>query len=163
MRSILSAVLITFVFVVNPLHAKLQDTQSVSTRFGVLSVNEDKILQFKGQSLVPVIEGNNGLDLGEVMRMGATDVVLVTDNGGSGCPAVFYFVSVTRSGAKATPEFGTCSDLATVKRNGNSISVTMPGFLGPFEPKSAQRRAAKERHVFIYRAGVVTENGRPVK
>src|SRR6185295_7183400 len=97
MRSILSAVLITFVFVVNPLHAKLQDTQSVSTRFGVLSVNEDKILQFKGQSLVPVIEGNNGLDLGEVMRMGATDVVLVTDNGGSGCPAVFYFVSVTRS------------------------------------------------------------------
>ncbi len=124
---------------------------------------EDKILLFKGQPLVPTIEGNNSLDLGTVMSIGATDVVLVTNNGGSGCPAVFYFVSVTRSGAKATPEFGTCSDLATVKRKGNSISVTMPGFLGPFEPKSAQRRVAKERHVFIYRAGVVTENGKPVK
>ncbi len=155
---------IALFFVIGPAAlVQAQESQEVATRFGVLSVNEDKILLFKGRPLVPTIEGNNSLDLGTVRQIGATDVVLVTSNGGSGCPAVFYFVSVTRSGAKATPEFGTCSDLATVKRKGNSISVTMPGFLGPFEPKSAQRRAAKERHVFIYRAGVVTENGKPVK
>ena len=158
-------VVLAIVFTVAPTAlANLQDSQSVSTRFGGLSVNEDKILLFKGQPLVPTIEGNNSLYLGTVMRIGATDVVVVTNNGGSGCPAVFYFVTVTQSGAKATPAFGTCSDLAAVKRKGVSISVTMPGFVGPsVESKSAQRRAAKERHVFIYRAGVVTENGKPVK
>lgn len=143
--------------------AQLQDSQQVVTRFGALSVNEDKILQFKGRPLVPTIEGNNSLDLGTAMPIGATDVVLVTDNGGTGCPAVFYFVTITRSGAKGTRPFGTCSEFADVKRRGDSISVTMPGFLGPFEPRAAQRRAARERHVFIYRAGVVTENGKPVK
>jgi hypothetical protein len=140
-----------------------QESQEVSTRFGVVSVNEDKMLLFKGQPLSPPIEGNNSLDLGAVMPIGVNDVVLVTDNGGTGCPALFYFVSVNRSGVKATPAFGTCSDLTTIKRSGNSIIVAMPGFLGPFQPESARRRAARRRHVFIFRAGVVTENGKPVK
>jgi hypothetical protein len=143
--------------------AQTQQSQDVATRFGVLSVNSDKMLMFKGQPLSPPIEGNNSLDLGTVMSIGAADVVFVTDNGGTACPALFYFVTLTRTGAKATPAFGTCSEFATVKRKGDSISVTMSGFLGPFEPRSAQRRAARQRHVFIFRRGVVTENGKPVK
>ena len=140
-----------------------QESQEVSTRFGVLSVNDDKMLLFKGQPLRPAIEGNNRLDLGAPMSIGTTDVVLITNTGGTACPAQFYFVSLSRSGAKATPAFGTCSDLSSVKRRGNSILVTMPGFRGPFESESAQLRAARQRHVFIFRAGVVTENGKPVK
>jgi hypothetical protein len=89
--------------------------------------------------------------------------VLVTDNGGTACPALYYFVTVTKSGAKATRAFGTCSDLIKVKRTGDSISVSMPGYRGPFESKRSQNRAARENHVFIYHAGVVTENGKPVK
>jgi hypothetical protein len=143
--------------------AQAQESQEISTRFGVLSVNDDKMLLFKGQPLSPPIEGNNSLDLGAVMHIGATDVVLVTDNGGTGCPALLYFVSVNQSGVKATPPFGTCSDLTTVKRKGNSIYVTMPGFRGPAESESAKHRAARQRHVFVFRAGVVTENGKPVK
>lgn len=72
-------------------------------------------------------------------------------------------VSNTKSGVKVSPSFGTCSDLIKVKHNGDSISVSMPGYRGPFESKRAQNRAARERHVFIYHAGVLTENGKPVK
>ena len=105
-----------------------QEPQETSTRFGALRVGKDRVLLFKGRPLQPRIEGNNSLNLGEPFRLGATDVVLVTDNGGTACPTLYYFVSVTNSGAKATPAFGTCAELTSLKRVGNSISVTMPGF-----------------------------------
>jgi hypothetical protein len=38
----------------------------------------------------------------------------------------------------------------------------MSGFQGPFEPEAAQQKAAREKHVFIFRAGVVTESRMPV-
>jgi hypothetical protein len=92
-----------------------QDANEVATRFGVLSVDEDKRLLFKGQPLNPPIDGNNILELGEVMSIGATDVVLVTDIDGSGCPYLYYFVSVSGSGVKATLPFGTCAVLTSLK------------------------------------------------
>jgi len=140
-----------------------QETNTVSTRFGALTVDEAGVLLFKGAPFKPTIEANNSLDLGKPFEIGAADVVLVTDNGGTSCPALYYFVTVTKSGAKVSPAFGSCSDLITVKRNGESISVSMPGYQGPSESKKAQLRAAREKHIFIYHAGVVTENGKPVK
>ena len=137
--------------------------QETTTRFGALTVNDDKMLLFKGHPLNPPIQGNNSLDVGEPYQIGATDVVLVTDNGGTACPFLYYFVTVSASGAKATPVFGTCGEVTTVKRTGDSISVYMPGFAGPFESQRKQLRAAREKHVFIFRAGVVTENGKRVK
>jgi hypothetical protein len=103
------------------------------------------------------------LDLSEPYQIGSSDIVLVTDNGGTSCPALYYFVTVTKSGAKATPSFGSCSDLIKIKRMGDSVSVSMPGYAGPLESNRAQTRASRERHVFIYRAGVVAENGKPIK
>jgi hypothetical protein len=35
--------------------------------------------------------------------------------------------------------------------------------MGPFEPKAPRAKAAKEKHVFTFRAGVVAEHGKPVK
>ena len=140
-----------------------QETNTSTTRFGALTVSDAGILLFKGTPVHPAVSANNSLDLGEPYQIGDADVVLVTDNGGTACPALHYFVTVRRSGAKVTPAFGTCSDLIKIRRTGDSISVSMPGFQGPFESRRAQMRAARERHVFIYRAGVVTENGKPVK
>ena len=74
-----------------------QEAQEASTRFGSLTVGEDKILMFKGHKLHPEIEGNNSLDLGKPFSIGATDVVLVTDNGGTACPALYYFITVSSS------------------------------------------------------------------
>lgn len=143
--------------------APAQETNGVTTRFGALIINDAGVLLFKGAPVQPTIEANSSLDLSEPYQIGASDAVLVTATGGSACPAVYYFVTVTTSGAKVTPSFGTCSDLIKVKRNGGSISISMPGYRGPSESKRAQLRAAREKHLFIYRAGVVTKNGRPIK
>src|SRR6267378_5601216 len=143
--------------------ALAQETNSITTRFGALTVSDAGMLLFKGTPVHPSIEANNSLDLSEPYQIGTSDVVLVTDNGGTACPALYYFVTVTKSGAKVTPSFGTCSDLIKIKRTGDSISVSMPGYQGPSESKRAQLRAARERHIFIYHAGVITENSKPVK
>jgi len=140
-----------------------QETNKTTTRFGALTVNEAGVLLFRGTPVQPKIEANNSLDLSQPFQIGTVDVVLVTDNGGTACPATYYFVTITKSCARVSPSFGTCSDLIKVKRTGETISVSMPGYQGPFESKRAQLRAARERHVFIYRAGLVTENGKPVK
>jgi hypothetical protein len=140
-----------------------QETTTIQTRFGALTVSDAGVLLFKGTPVQPTIEANNSLDLSQPYQIGTSDVVLITDNGGTSCPALYYFVTVTKSGAKVTPSFGTCSDLIKIKRTGDSISVSMPGYQGPSESKRAQLRAARERHVFIYHAGVVTENDKPVK
>jgi hypothetical protein len=140
-----------------------QERQEVVTRFGSLTVNDDKELLFKGRGLTPSVGGNNSLSLNDPIQMGEADVVLVQDNGGTGCPSLYYFVTVSRTGARATKAFGTCGDVTSVKKVGDSIRVTMPGFRGPFESESVQLRAARQRHVFIFRAGVVTQNGKPVK
>jgi hypothetical protein len=140
-----------------------QQPLTVATRFGALSVGPDRVLLFKGRPVQPRVEGNNRLDLGEPYRVGAADVVLVTNEGGTACPYLYRFVTITRSGAKPTPAYGTCAALNRIERAGDTLRVYMDGFRGPFEPVQEQRAAAMERHVFVYRAGVVTENGRPVR
>lgn len=121
-----------------------QEPQETRTRFGSLTVGKDRKLLFKGHSLQPPIEGNNSLNLGKLFRIGASEVVLVVDNGGSACPFLYYFVTVSKAGANATSSFGTCNELSSLKRVGNSISVTMRGFRGPFEPEAEKKRAARE-------------------
>lgn len=143
--------------------ALAQDENTIKTRFGALSISDAGKLLFKANPLDPPFEEDAGLSLSELNQIGNTDVVLVTLDGGTACPALYYWVTVKESGAKVTKSFGTCSDLIKIKLTGDSISVSMPGFAGDSESKSAQRRAALEKHVYIYRAGVVTENGKPVK
>ena len=155
--------LISLVLVACVTGAPAQEPNAVATRFGALSVSEAGVLLFQSVPVRPTIEANNSLDLSQPYQIGASDVVLVSDNGGTACPALYYFVTVTTSGVRVTPSFGTCSDLIKIKRSGDSISVSMPGYQGPAESKQAQRRAARERHVFNYHAGALTENGKPVK
>jgi hypothetical protein len=82
--------------------ASAQETNTTTTRFGVLTVSDAGVLLFKGIPVQPRIEAENSLDLSEPYQTGASDVVLVTYNGGTACPALYYFVTVTKSGAKAT-------------------------------------------------------------
>jgi hypothetical protein len=133
------------------------------TRFGTLTFDRQNMLVFKGHRLEPQIKVNARMDLGNSFHIGATDVVLVTDYGGTACPVQYYFVSATKSGAKATPSFGTCNEATSIKRSGDSISLTMHGFLGPFEPEAQRRKAFRETHVFVFRDGAVTENGKAVR
>jgi len=140
-----------------------QEENTITTRFGPLSIGDTGKLLFKGKLLDPPFEEDAGLSLSELHQLGDADVVLITQDGGTACPAIYYWVTVKESSAKITSSFGTCSDLIKIKITGDSISVSMPGFAGDSESKAAQRKAALEKHVYIYHAGVVTENGKPVK
>jgi len=136
----------------------------ISTRFGALKINDKNILLYKNRPLNPTIQGNSSLWEAGTYRLGNSDVVLIQDNGGNACPVRLYFVTVSASGVKATSAFGTCTDYFDVKQRADSISVTMGGFIGSFASEAAQRKVAKEgNHVFVFKGGVLTENGKPVK
>jgi hypothetical protein len=140
-----------------------QEPQAIATRYGSLSVRKDRVLLFRGRPVQPKVQGNTSLDLATPYRIGLADVVLITDRGGTACPFLYYFATVTSAGAKATPAFGTCAGLTQVKRASSTLSVHMPGYRGPFEPEQQRLKAARERHVFVFRAGVVTEDGKPIR
>jgi hypothetical protein len=72
--------------------ALAQETNAITTRFGALTVSDAGVLLFKGTPVQPTIEANNSLDLSQPYQIGASDVVLITDNGGTSCPALYYFV-----------------------------------------------------------------------
>jgi hypothetical protein len=136
---------------------------SVSTRFGTFSVSPENLLLFNGQALNPQVEGNNSLSFVEIQQVGEKDVLLVRDNGGTACPSLFYYVAAGASGATATPSFGTCAELRGTARQGDTLLLTMSGFLGPFEDEKMREAAFRETHTFAYSNGAVTENGKPAK
>jgi|ERR1700728_52692 len=127
------------------------------TRFGTLTLDDQNELTFNARPLEPPIKVNSSMDLGTPFHIGPADVVLVIDYGGTACPAQYYFVTISKLGAKGTASFGTCNDDRTVQRSGDSILVTMHGYRGPFEPDAERRKAARETHVFVYHDRAVTE------
>lgn len=137
--------------------------EDIPTRFGSLKINSEGTLLFKNRPFNPEIQGNNSLSVIGTYQVDNRDLVLIQDNGGTACPVQLYFVSVSTSGAKATSAFGTCAEVGAIKNNYDSISVTMPGYQGPFESKAAQRKASKEKHVYIFNGVVLTENGKQIK
>jgi hypothetical protein len=138
----------------------LAKADGLATRFGNLTIGSDNVLLFRGKPVVPKVDGNNSLTLVKNFTVGPSDVTLVQDNGGTACPTLYYFLTSTPQGATSTRSFGTCADLIKLSRDGNSIIVIMGGYRGPFESSAAQARAAKEKHVFIFANGLLTEKGR---
>ena len=139
--------------------------KKVQSRYGVLSVNEgDNTLQFKGKPLSPAVQGNNSLSIVASYALGKNDVYLLQDNGGSGCPAMFRFASVTAAGVRVTPEFGTCSDIIYPTSDGKAgVTVAMVGFVGPLESKAEQEKAGRTKVVFGFLNGEVREGGKLIK
>ena len=140
--------------------------KKLKTRFGVVSVREDdNLLLFKGKPVAPAIEGNNSLSIVANYEIGQSDVLLLQDTGGTACPALFRFITVSAAGLRATPEFGTCSDsiYPSWDSKTGTVTITTNGFKGPFEPEAEKRKAYMTKTVFRFAKGQVTENGKPVK
>jgi hypothetical protein len=108
------------------------------------------VLMFRGHRLQPSIKGNDSLNLGRPFHGGAREVVLITDNGGTACPFLYYFVTLSKSGAQATRYFGTCNAVISVKQKEESIPVSMHGYRGPFEPDEERKRAARAKLMFLF-------------
>ncbi|RYG70883.1 hypothetical protein EON80_06535 [bacterium] len=136
--------------------------QNYSTRFGTLFIDDEHVLSFNGKPVQSSVVGNNSLTYIEKFQFGKTkDVVLVQDNGGTACPAQYHFVTLTKSGAKGTKAFGTCNEATKVSRQGDTIRVEMQGFATRFQSEAVQDKAFKEKHVFLFKNGWLTESVLP--
>jgi hypothetical protein len=147
----------------------LAGTQQIETRYGKLTmktldnrVNFEGQVFFNGHTLHPDVRGNSALYVHHTFHLDGADAVFFEDVGGTACPSLWYFVTVSPSGAASTHAFGSCGDLLAATQNGQTIVVRTRGFLGPFEPQAAQAHASEQTHTYVYRHGVVTENGKPV-
>ena len=81
----------------------------------------DSVLSIGGQSFV--FEGMPYASFGD--RLG--DVVLVSvSTGGSACPAEFVWLDTRPGMLRLSDRFGTCSDLAEVSWDAESVIVTLP-------------------------------------
>lgn len=139
--------------------------KTMKTRYGVLSVREEgNTLLFKGKPVIPAIEGNSSLSIVASYELGKNDVFLLQDTGGTACPALYRFVTINAAGLRATPEFGTCSEIIYPTSDlKESVTVAMPGFRGPFNPVAEQQKMRMTKTVYTYRNGQVWENGKPIK
>lgn len=109
-----------------------------------------------------VVQGNNALDLVAHFELEDRDIVLLQDTGGTGCPALYRFATMSLQGISVTPEFGTCSGIASATlqaAEGNTYEpvVTMTGSQGPHEPLLEQQRALMRLYRFVMRQGHVLE------
>lgn len=130
------------------------DSGSFSTRYGTLAFGANGVLAFKGRPISPEVTYDKFAIETPVARfsVGTSDIFLFQQSKGNSCPGNFTFVTVTADGAHATKNFGTCYDDNTQPiLSGDSISFSMPGIGG------------KGKSIFVYKAGVVTHNGRPIK
>ncbi len=140
--------------------------KKLKTRFGVVSVREDdNLLLFKGKPVAPAIEGNSSLAIVANYEIGQTDVLLLQDNGGTACPALFRFITVSAAGLRTTPEFGSCSDIIypSMDSKTSTVTVTMNGFMGPANSEADKNKAYMTKTVFRFANGQMTENGKLVK
>lgn len=137
-------------------------SQSVTTPFGTLSISDEKKLLFNGVPTDPVLEGNSNLSFLDKKSLNGQSVILVQNTGGTACPATFTFVQLSAAGAKLSKEFGTCSDLYQLEQVGGKLTLTLPGFTGPYEPESAQQQATKKKVIYTLEGGVLSEDGKPM-
>ena len=108
------------------------------------------------------VQGNSALHIVAHFELEGQDIVLLQDTGGTACPALYRFATLSPQGIEVTPEFGTCSNIATVATGEGHSGlrepvVTMNGSRGPFEPEEEQRRAHMQLHRFVLRLGQVHE------
>lgn len=137
----------------------------VQTRHGIVEADRDQLLlRYRGKPLLPQDSGSYSIV--RHVQMGAEDVLLVQNDGGTACPALFRFVTVSAKGASVSEEFGSCSDLAYAfvaegpPGQPEHMVVRMPGFKGPFESEQEQLRAARTRMEWTYANRRLTRVGK---
>lgn len=145
------------------------DTASYKMRYGQFQIKEsDKYptgaLYFNHKLVNPVIQGNNSLSVAGQYKLANDDVILVKENGGSGCPVTLYFVKLSPSQKiSVSPAFGSCSDLIKVTAKEKVIRVTMPDFMGAPESEEQEREVGKHKMVYVYDGNIIKENGKILK
>lgn len=135
--------------------------KTAKSRYGVLSIRDDNILMFKAKPVQPTIEGNNSLSIVASYELGKDDVFLLQNSGGTACPALYTFVTISAAGVRATPEFGTCSDIIYPTSDlKTGVTVVMVGFTRFSSTVAQQRTAAMTQTVYqLLTSGKLSKNG----
>jgi len=139
--------------------ARADDIHMAQTRFG-LADGSSNVLKINGRLTTPEIDGNSGMFVEKITEAGNADYLLVTSIGGSGCPAFYSFVKVTRDSATPTAYFGNCSDLP--KRSvvpGKSVTLVFPAYR-PL--RSTSGGVPAESYVYSLTTNVLKKNGKPI-
>jgi hypothetical protein len=83
--------------------------------------------------------------------MGDSDVVLIENNEGAICPTVLHLAKVTKDNVKTTQEFGSCSENYNVKRQGQNLIITMPGyFSNAYEDADGLDKTEATKYIYTY-------------
>ncbi|GBD57990.1 hypothetical protein [Gluconobacter wancherniae] len=122
----------SFLFAIAPFlsggAALADDIHMAQTRFG-LADGSDNVLKVNGHLTTPEIDGNSGMFVEKITQTADADYLLLTDVGGTACPALFSIVKVTGTSATPMAWFGNCDDepqRAIVP--GKSVTLTFPAF-----------------------------------
>ena len=134
-------------------------TETIATRFGQLKTDEDGMeLLYKGKSIV---QGNNGIRLVKKFQIGESDVLLLQDRGGNACPSLYRFVALTKAGGTVSELFGSCNDLTNATQTGDTIQVSMLGYL--MVNGQYKESAEKTKCSFEYKSGAVVRSDKSPK
>lgn len=132
------------------------------------SLVRGKLLALLGRTPAPTpvatasadpVQGNAALHVVAQFEQEEKDIVLLQDSGGTACPALYRFATLTPQGITVTREFGTCSDLATVTLEDTSNGMKEPRvtMVGALDPVAPGHEPGLRLHHFVLRQGQVEE------
>jgi hypothetical protein len=143
----------------------IEDYRSeVVTRYGVVAADRENLtLLWRGKPLWPAGSGSFSV-VRHVSSWGQGELLLVQNTGGSACPALYRWIEVSQRGVRASPEFGTCSDLAypfleESPEGQPQAVVRMVEHVGPLGTEALRRKAGRTRVEFVFSGGQLTQNG----
>lgn len=132
------------------------DIHKANTRFGIAD-GSGSVLEVNGHPAVPKVDGG-GLFVEKITETDNADYLLLTEVGGSACPALYSIAKVTAHGAEPIAFFGNCSD--EPKRTvipGKSITLTFPGY------RPLRFKAFPEaNYVYDILTGRITKDGKSI-
>lgn len=137
--------------------ATADDIHMAQTRFG-LADGSANVLKVNGHLTTPEIDGNGGMFVEKITETADTDYLLLTDVGGSACPALYSIVKVTGTTATPMAWFGNCDD--EPKRTivpGKSVTLAFPAYR-PLRFKGTSAAT----YVYDISTGVLKKDGNAV-
>lgn len=142
-------------------YSEYSDHHQIQTRFGLAYINKDHSLVIKNIPVKPSATGNNFLLVDKIAQTKDADYLLLSDGGGSGCPASYSIVKVTKFKATPTAFFGNCIDLVhdTLKViPDKSIIASFP----EHTMISTGVKLLATTIVYDIQTGTLKENGKPL-
>ncbi|MBS1018116.1 hypothetical protein JK205_04080 [Gluconobacter cerinus] len=153
----LASVLLASVPLISSGAAMADDIHMAQTRFG-LADGAANVLKVNGRLTTPEVDGNGGMFVEKITETADADYLLLTDIGGTACPALFSIVKVTGTSVTPMAWFGNCDD--EPKRTivpGKSVTLAFPAYR-PLRFKGTSAAT----YVYDISTGVLKKDGKAV-